>query len=301
MPPVPRNGALAIAVALSLALAAPAWAQGGFGPGQGDLARLERRLDSVKREFEDQLGGLADHRQISALALRAAGEAWMEAAAQADPPGELFDPVELIGDFEKGWEESERSWAEREARALRFYFVALARLAARLAVRSGDKETAANLAGLLKAARSGQKRPRPLTAQAVEAEAKVFWSNRLCALAAILGHLGDDKAQRQGVADLVEDLLNRSEVVARRTDIHYQAKMELLYLNNAQSVTRVLFLLAKDGPPNVADRAMAMERAWDNHMTKNDLRVADRVSLTWVANAQLAFPLAWWLASGEGP
>ncbi|MDR0621196.1 MAG: hypothetical protein LBJ61_04905 [Deltaproteobacteria bacterium] len=260
-------------------------------------ARLERRLDGVKRDFEGQIKGVSDQKQISALALKAAGEAWLEAAALLDSPNELFDPTDSVLAFESQWDEAGSSWAAREGRALKFYFEALSRLTARLAVRAADKPAADNLADLLRAARAGQNRPKPTTVQALEAEAKVFWSNRLCALATVLGTLGAKGDQGGQVADLVTDLLNRSEVVASRTDIHYQAKMELLYLNDAQSLTSVLFLMAKGQDSPIAEEAEIMERNWENHLNQTDLQVADRISLTWVANAQLAFPLAWWLAT----
>ncbi|MDR1110459.1 MAG: hypothetical protein LBP92_07145, partial [Deltaproteobacteria bacterium] len=242
---------LALLLPILLALLWPslpgtAGAQG--DPGQARA--LELQIDAIKHEFENQIQGVADQKQIAALALRAAGQAWMAAAAAADRNSELFDPGESLESFGTGWDEAGNSWADRESRALRLYFEAASRLTARLALQAGDKKTADDLALLLSAARSGLRRPQPMTVQALEAEAKVFWSNRLTALASIMGGLGARPGQRGELDDLVEDLLNRAEVVARRTDIHYQAKMELLYLNNAQSLTLILFLMAKaDGSP----------------------------------------------------
>jgi hypothetical protein len=260
-------------------------------------AALESRLNQAKQNFENQLQGISDQKQISALALRAAAEAFLEAAALTDKTNELFDPVDSLAVFEAEWEQAKSSWAAREGRALRFYFEALSRLTARLAVRASSKESFEKLEDLFKAARAGQKRPRPMTVPALEAEAKVFWSNRLCALASILGSLETTPDQKAQIADLVEDLINRSEVVASRTDIHYQAKMELLYLNNAQSLSRILFLVSGEKNSPIAQTAQQMERAWLDHLDQTDLQVSDRVTLTWVANAQLAFPLAWWLAT----
>ncbi|MDR2387866.1 MAG: hypothetical protein LBE80_09830 [Deltaproteobacteria bacterium] len=265
---------------------------------QVDLSlALESRLNQAKLNFENQVQGLSDQRQISALALRAAAEAFLEAAALADKSNELFDPVDSLAIFEAEWAEAQSSWAAREGKALRFYFEALSRLTARLAVRAASQESFERLEDLFKAARAGQKRPRPLTVPAMEAEAKVFWSNRLCALATILGSLETTSDQKAQINDLIEDLINRSEVVARRTDIHYQAKMELLYLNNAQSLSRVLFLISMDKNSPIAPNAREMEEAWLDHLSQSDLKVSDRVTLTWVTNAQLAFPLAWWLAT----
>jgi hypothetical protein len=289
---------LALLLPILLALLWPslpgtAGAQG--DPGQARA--LELQIDAIKHEFENQIQGVADQKQIAALALRAAGQAWMAAAAAADRNRELFDPDESLDLFGTRWDEAGNSWADRESRALRLYFEAASRLTARLALQAGDKKTADDLALLFYAARSGLRRPQPMTVQAMEAEAKVFWSNRLTALASIMGGLGARPSQRGELDDLVEDLLNRAEVVARRTDIHYQAKMELLYLNNAQSLTLILFLMAKaDGSP-IADQARDMEEAWLKHTGPDGGQVADRIGLTWVANTQLAFPLAWWLAT----
>jgi hypothetical protein len=255
------------------------------------------RLDAIKHEFEYQIQGVADQKQIAALALRAAGNAWLAAAAVADGGKELFDPDESLERFVTDWDKAGNSWAAREGRALRLYFEATGRLAARLALRAGDKKTAEDLDQLFRAARSGPKRPQPMTVEALEAEDKVFWSNRLTALASILGGLRAKGDQRSELEDLVEDLLNRAEVVARRTDIHYQGKMELLYLNNAQAVTLILFMIAKSEGSPIAGQAKEMEEAWLKHTGPDSGQVADRIGLTWVANTQLAFPLAWWLAT----
>ena len=93
-------------------------------------------------------------------------------------------------------------------------------------------------------------------------------------------------------------MLNRTEVISRRTDVHYQARMELLYLNNSRSLVDMLFLMAKSGGSPVASEAVVLEKAWRNHFEAGETRVSDLMSLTWVANAQITFPLAWWVAVG---
>ncbi|MDR1676995.1 MAG: hypothetical protein LBS44_01230, partial [Deltaproteobacteria bacterium] len=168
---------------------------------------LEQELDSIKKDFEQQILGLSNQKQISALALKAAGQAWLESAVITDQENELFDPADSLSSFEGQWKVATNSWAAKEGKALRFYFEAFSRLTARLAVQSEDQEATENLADLLKAARSNQKRQKTLTVPAIEAETKVLWSNRLCALATILGSLSTKPERREQINDLVEDLL----------------------------------------------------------------------------------------------
>ncbi|MDR0356387.1 MAG: hypothetical protein LBJ64_11755 [Deltaproteobacteria bacterium] len=269
--------------------------------GSEQAKRLELELDAVKHRFENEIQGVGDQKQIAALAIRAASQAWLAAAAMTDQENELFDPAESLESLQHDWDRPGSSWPDREALGLKFYFAAVGRLAARIALKNNDKSVAEDLREFFVISRKGLLRPTPLTEPAVEAEAKVFWSNRICTLAAALGALLLNSPQRAELDDIVEDLLNRAEIVAKRTDIHYQGKMELLYLNNSQSLTSILFLLAKSPGSPFVEEALIMEEAWLNHVDQPGTQVADMLSLTWVTNAQIALPLVWWLAVETAP
>jgi hypothetical protein len=72
--------------------------------------------------------------------------------------------------------------------------------------------------------------------------------------------------------------------------------MDLLHLNNAQGLASMLFLMAGDPESPVIGQAEALERAWRQHLADGGARPPDLMAVTWVANAQMTFPLAWWLA-----
>jgi hypothetical protein len=288
------------AMVLTMLLAVPCLTPGVVMAREQTRRDLELKLDFLKHEFEGELEGVDDQKQISALALRASGRAFLASATLADEGNERFDAEEILRRFDQDWNKRDASWAAREGLALRLYFEAAARLAARLALRSLDMKAADDLREFFNQAKTRQKEEGHLTATAIEAEEKVLWSNRLCTLTTILGGMVLSAPRKDELDNIVEDLLNRAEVVAARTDIHYQAKMELLYLNDAQGLTSILFLLAGAAGSPVAREAAQLEELWRGHVSQPGTQVSDMLSLTWVANTQIALPLAWWLAADPG-
>ncbi|MDR1546865.1 MAG: hypothetical protein LBU12_09210 [Deltaproteobacteria bacterium] len=253
---------------------------------------LEWRLDVLKDQFEADLEEIDDARQIAALAVRSAAKAWLTASAATDDPDE-FDLDGRLAQIDRLWDEARSSWTTRETQALKLYYEAAARLTVKLAAQLGDRSALEAVGQLLTAPYAGPGRAK--TALAMEAEAKVLWSNRLCAAAsALLKLAGDGRAAE--IDDLVEDMINRAEVIAQRKDVHYQARMDLLHLNNVQSLTAMMFLMADLGPASSSSEVAELKAAWLRHVGEAGSQVADLISLTWVANAQIAFPLAYRLA-----
>ncbi|MDR2442524.1 MAG: hypothetical protein LBE31_03270 [Deltaproteobacteria bacterium] len=256
---------------------------------------LTAELDRLKHGFENEIKQAGNQNQISALAIRAAALAWATSASAVG--GNLTAiPEDRLAYFDREWEKAKDSWPTREILALRMYFEAVGRLAISVALLEEDAETFESLSLLLTGTDfSGFGLARTKLAQL--AEDRVFWSNRLSSLATIIIRL-QSPDQNSHLIDQIEDLINRSEVISRRADIHYQARMELLYLNNAQSLASMLFLMAKSKASPIVEQATIMETAWQKHID-GDNQVADLNSLTWVANTQISFPLAWWVASGR--
>jgi hypothetical protein len=259
----------------------------------GARLRLTGELDRIKDEFEAELQGVSDQSRIAALSIKAAARAWSAAAAASGEDARMA--ATRLSWLETEWDKAKGSWPAREKAALRVYFEALGRLAVALAMRRGDKAAIGELDALLSGP-AYMSFARAKTVQARSAEDRVFWSNRLSALATVLVRLQCPES-RQELDDVIEDMLNRAEVISRREDIHFQARMELLHLNNAQSLASMLFLMAKRGASPVTGEAEALELSWRKHFSENGSQVADLMSVTWVANAQIAFPLAWWLAT----
>jgi hypothetical protein len=291
--------ALMAAVAILALAAALLPSAAGAEPSREALEALRERLDVIKMEFEGNLAGVGDPEEIAALSIRAAAMAWMEAAAVPDPDRLPF-PQSRLEVLQGRWGQAEGSWPIRERAAMKACFEALGYLAANLVLsaRKRDQQALEELASLLaKAAYHSPNRER--TPAARLAMDRVFWSNRLNGAVAVLIRI-QAPDRRAELDDIITDLVDRSEVICRRNDIHYLGRMDLLYLSNAQSLARMLFLLAgAEGSP-MAEEAAALEIAWNGHAGDDANQVADAMSVTWVAAAQISFPLALWLASG-GP
>jgi hypothetical protein len=255
--------------------------------------QMEGELDSIKDEFEEQLTGLSDHRQIAALAIKAGGKAWMTSAFVVNQKDNPFDLNAKFKAFDAQWDKAKGSWPIREQLALKFYYEAASRIIVPVALTAHDNEALKDLRALIS---SSHQHPKSKNESAQLAENKVLWSNRICALVTIMAKLKNPH-QSAELDDIVEDMLNRAEIVARRTDIHYQAKMELLYLNNSQSITSMLFLLAKSEKSPIVSQAENMETAWHLYAGEMGSPVPDQMSFTWVTNTQITFPMAWWLAT----
>jgi hypothetical protein len=130
------------------------------------------------------------------------------------------------------------------------------------------------------------------------AEARVYWSNRIVVLTSLLVKLAAPDNIKE-LDDIIDDLLNRAEVIASRRDVHYQARMDLLYLNNTQSLSSMLFLLATDRRSPIKQEAVDMEDSWEDRIDDPDFQVSEKTSLSLVSNTQLTFPLLYWLSSAK--
>jgi hypothetical protein len=135
---------------------------------------------------------------------------------------------------------------------------------------------------------------------AQEAEARVVWSNRLIAIAPLLIRL-QAQGQLQATEELLSHLVEKAKEIAERRDVHYQGRMELLFLHNAKGLAMTHFLLAKAAPSPLTEEAQGLEEAWREQLLAADNSLADQISLTWLTTAQLSFPLAFWQAGPAGP
>jgi hypothetical protein len=131
---------------------------------------------------------------------------------------------------------------------------------------------------------------------AKNAEARVYWSNRIVVGTSLLIRLIAPEKARE-VEDMTDDLLNRAEVIATRRDVHYQARMDLLYLHTAQSMAALLFLVATDEDSPIFPEAAGMEGAWEERISDTGFQVSEKTSLSLVSNTQLAFPMLHLLAA----
>jgi hypothetical protein len=191
------------------------------------------------------------------------------------------------------WSDDSVSWTTRQTSAIKLYFESLAALCLAEAKDKGEDWAFDAIDALLRESLKGvfshdREKDR-------EAEARAVWSSRLAALAPILVRLRA-KDNDAALSEIVTRLVEKAKKASDRKDVHYQARMELLYFNNAQAVARTHFLLASSPSSPLASEAKSLEAAWDEHLKAANNSLADQISLTWLTTAQLSFPLAFWLA-----
>jgi hypothetical protein len=268
------------------------------GPGLPARAQqpdaLERALEQVKAEFEREAAGNRDPRAIQASSWKAVGLSFLEALAAMDTAryGEFRD--RNTEEIYAAWTDDRTGWDHREIRAMRLCDEVWSRMAAIMAARDGSPALAQELEGVMTRHEVAAARAR--TEPARRAEARVFWSNRLAVTLPFLVE-GLVPGQSGALDDIAEDLINNAEVVAERRDVHYQARMDLLYNNNVRGLAGMMFLaLSQKGSPYLEDAA-ALRQAWDDSMARPDFKVSDKITHSLLTAAQLSFPMAHWLGS----
>ncbi|MDR1039845.1 MAG: hypothetical protein LBR80_06675 [Deltaproteobacteria bacterium] len=270
--------------------------------GPGFIARaqladaLERSLDLVKSDFEQEATGSRDPRVIQAASWKAVGLAFLEALAAVDTDrwGEFRD--RNTEELDAMWADPKSGWDQREIRAMRLCDDVWSRLAAVTVARNGDSDSLRELEGVMTRHEVAAARAR--TEPAKRAEARVFWSNRMAVVFPFLA-AGVVPDSAGALGDMAEDLVNYAEIVADRRDVHYQARMELLYNNNVRSLAGMMFLaLTQPGSPYLGD-ATALRQSWDDSMANPSYKVSDKITHSLLAAAQLSFPLAHWIGSAN--
>jgi hypothetical protein len=260
-----------------------------------NLTSLESRLGQLKAELEGEAAAATDQKIVTAQAIRFGALAWSAAAEALSPEAAPWEAEERRRWLEEKWADPKVPWPDREVLALRLYFEALTTVAAGfVAVREDQKWAFEELLGIIRLD------PDPGRSHDVkfnrEGEAKVFWSNRLTAVMSILVRLRT-KEDDPALAGITEGLSRKAAQIAGRRDVHYQGRMELLFLNNAQGLARMNFLLAQLPQSPIIGEARSLEETWQEHTAPAEVPVSDQISLTWLTAAQLSFPLAYWLGS----
>jgi len=259
----------------------------------GENIFLEEQLNLLKSNFETKIDGIKDQSEISALAIKAATEAWILATMQMGTQEVGWNYNDRLKWLDEQWSNSKTTWQEKEICSLKIYHEALAKIASNMVTKTNNTTALLSLDAL--SSLQGDFSGNSKTATTREAEIKVFLTNRLVVLLSLIIRM-ESKTNNEQLDDIMEDMLNRADIISYRKDIHYQARMDLLYLNNAQSMTSMNFLLARLIKPMLKE-AETVESAWLSHINEEDNQVSDQISLTWVANAQLSFPMAYWLTT----
>ncbi|MDR1085909.1 MAG: hypothetical protein LBP22_13910 [Deltaproteobacteria bacterium] len=256
------------------------------------LFSLEERLGQLKTDFEARVAGISDQKTVAALAMRYASEAWTLASEAHSPEDTPWVAQERRDWLNRLWADQNIPWSDKEVSALRLYFEALSSVcAAHLSEKPDQSWAYQELASVIR--KSSEVKLIHENKFSRENEDKVFWSNRLAAVMSVLVRLKNtDKAS---LDDITDQLAQKAIQIANRRDVHYQGRMELLFLNNSQGLARMHFLLAKSDSSPIISEANNLEQAWREHLAQADNPINNQVSLTWLTTAQLTFPLAFWL------
>jgi hypothetical protein len=258
------------------------------------------RLDFIKLKslFETEAKKTTEQKVLASLALKTTALSWAMAAANLSGAEKFEEPrwSAKIMNFERSWE-STKNWDERELAALEFYYEAMSDMARILASRNRqiffleelEKLSAKTAETLLN---FGDKADGGL-------ERRVIISGALAGVTSLAVRSVGGGAMERPAQLVIKDMINKANDISERPDAHYRAKLSLLYANNAQGLTSLVFLLGHNAEPALNRELTAVRGAWNRHGAGGAL--PDAMSLSWAAQAQASLPLAYWLATRWRP
>ncbi|MDR2353992.1 MAG: hypothetical protein LBF22_12740 [Deltaproteobacteria bacterium] len=262
-----------------------------------ELRELANALNVLKAEFEKDLLDTKDPKALRAFSWKASGLALLLVVAHLNPEKYVNFYEERAQSAQEIFENKKMTWESRELFGMRLYYDALCRLVVLLAAKKNNDLVLAKFQSLVGVPIGSSPRAQTLLAQ--EAEAAVFWSNRLVVTFPLLVELLNP-SENSAVEDIVADLVNQAEVIASRRDIHLKARLDLLYQNNVSNLTKMLFLLAKSPrSPLLQEDILALEDSLEELTTVTNPELPNKISLTMVAHTMLMFPMTPWLAVGK--
>lgn len=274
---------------------------GSRAAGMARAEELDEAFAGLKDRFESQARQNLAPAQLSILGLETTARAWALAAAglTEDPEaraewrsraGELPPPERAAG----GRSETgpRPGLEERHSAALELYYQAFREVVLYLVTVNQQKPLALEMRRIHQLTRAKLAR---LTRQPQrELEKRVVLSGALVALATVaVRSLGGNILGPQ-MEGLVRDWLERSEALSRRSDLHYRARLQLLYIGNLRRLTALIFVLGRQAGPPLSRELALLHGHLNLYGPKRGLPGAQ--SLIWAAQAQAAIPLAYWLS-----
>jgi hypothetical protein len=259
------------------------------------LLSLEVRLAALKDDFEASALATGEQNPVvlESLSWKSMSLALVAAVSALDSEryGDYFEKKQQK--LEVLWKDKKISWDHKAIGAMRLCDEALVKLIVILADRQKKTEILTEFKSImaLHGVDSGKAKAEPTRL----AETKVFWANRLVALFPLIIKITAPLKDSE-LDDIMEDLLNKAEIIAARKDVHYQARLDLLYLNNVQSLTGMFFLLSTQSDSDIREEAILMEAELDAALRDPDLKVSDKIALSLVAASQTSFHLSLWYA-----
>jgi hypothetical protein len=275
---------------LALALVCPG-APARAGEGSANLLRGEYLR--LKERFEALAQKNSDPRILSCLAMETVALSWTMTAAQLteDKDARQEWRRKATG-FEASWRES-RNWEARQLAALDVYYDALRELALYLVTQN---QRLPLISALTEIQNQTRDRLAALSGQNdIGLEKRVVLSGALVSLASVTVRSLGGAPMEQPVNVILNNLTLKIEETNQRIDLHYRAKMTLLYTANIKGLTALIFLLGQNAGPPLSGELAIIHRSLNQYGQDHNLPYAN--SLTWVAQAQATLPLAYWLAT----
>lgn len=249
---------------------------------QADFLRL-------KTKFEQDIQKVKEQTVLTTMALESTAQAWALAALYLDAEaGEIAVKKAALQKAMAG-----KNWEARELAALEYYYEAVLALAKKRARNNSQNPLVAELDSI--AAKTAQEVAGLKAKPEADLEKRVVLSGALASIMAVAVKSVGGGAMEQPTQLIVKEMLAKARAVSERPDIHYRAKLSLLYANHAQGLTALIFLLGHNAGPPLSHELAKVHNAWNSHLREASL--PDTLSLTWTAQGQAVLPLAFWLAT----
>ena len=274
---------------LILAILAPsAWA----------LEPLDLQVEfiSLKERLESGITENSDPAAVACLAAETTALAWLLAAVHLMEDEESRrEWLAKAADFRESWAES-GDWDARHLAALEHYYDALSELSIFLVSENQQKPLALEWQQI----REKTKQQLALLNGKPESslEKRVLLSGALVSLSSVAVRSVGGGSMTRPVRQIITELMEKSKNVNQRSDLHYRAKLSLLYAGNLQGLTALTFLLGMNAGPPLSGDLATLHGTLNKYGPGSSLPQA--TSLTWTAQAQASLPLAYWLASQAG-
>ena len=264
----------------------------------GQTADDQLRQDylRLKNRFEALAGRNSDPEILACLAVETTALVWTLAAAHlADDPEDQDRWQREADAFEKSWSESRR-WDNRHQRALKAYYQALSEVT-RLLLSAGPDQ---RLEAEFQVATDHTGRKLAALAEKPDAalEREALSGGLVGAAYVLVRILGRGTLDHQAGL-IIADMAEEAAAVRRRRGLHYRARLAFLNACNVQGLTDLIFLLRLTTVPTLGrnlDQVHAvLKKPGPDH------RLSTLLGLTWVAQAQAALPLTYWLINRPRP
>lgn len=256
---------------------------------QAETEALQGEFLALKEQFEREVKKVKEQKILTTMALETTAQSWALAASfiGAESEGIALKRNAL----EKAIKS--KNWETRELAALDYYYEAIISLTRKLAQQESQAPLISELDSI--AAKTAEQLKAAAAKPDGALESRVVLSGALSGIMAVAVKSVGGGAMEQPIQLIVKEMLSKANSISARPDIHYRAKLSLLYVNNVEGLTALTFLLGHNAGPPLSSELARVHSSWNDHV--EDASLPDILGLTWTAQYQAVLPLAFWLAT----